>query len=80
MSLEGGYTMFTFFLATFACVAVLGLFAGFVLLALQGAFKVTQAGYNKVTGNTASKRDIKKLYGHSLEYIQKHPDEDYGYR
>lgn len=72
--------MLSFFFFTFLGIAAFGLLAGFALLLIKGIFKTAQAGYYKATGNTASKREIEKLYGRSLDYIKEHPDEDYGYR
>lgn len=68
----------TLFLLLFLSLVIVGIVGGAILVVLDGIFKLSKLTVDKATKQTSSKKDIKKLYGKSLDYIKKHPDEDYG--
>ncbi len=69
--------MFLFLLLVLSIVIV-GMVGAVLIVVGNGILKLSGLPAKKAVNKTAAKKDIKKLYGKSLDYIQKHPDEDYG--
>lgn len=67
------------FLVIFLSIVIVGMIGGVILVILDGILRLSKFTVDKATKQTSSKKDIKKLYGKSLDYIKKHPDEDYGW-
>lgn len=67
------------FLVIFLSIVIVGMIGGVILVILDGILRLSKFTADKATKQTSSKKDIKKLYGKSLDYIKKHPDEDYGW-
>lgn len=67
------------FLVIFLSIVIVGMIGGVILVILDGILRLSKFTVDKATNQTSSKKDIKKLYGKSLDYIKKHPDEDYGW-
>ena len=66
------------FLLLFLSIVIVGMVGGAILVILDGIFRLSKSTVNKATKQISGKKDIEKLYGKSLDYIKKHPDEDYG--
>ncbi len=69
--------MFLFLLLVLS-VIVVGMVGAVLIVLGDGILSLAKLPSKKTTNKSAARKDIKKLYGKSLDYIQKHPDEDYG--